>query len=133
MKTTLIETFDVSVDELFKVVSDLDNFQWRSDLSNVHVLEDQRYFQEVSLKGQISECEITEFILNERYVVVKKSKNTRETCDMKFGIDKKGKSLIIIEDELIVLNPIIKFLSAGLFDNEKLVKAYLHDLKKRFK
>lgn len=59
--------FDVSLDKVWNMVTSLENFSWRSDLSKIEVIEVGKKFVEYTKEGYATTFKITHFEPMKRY------------------------------------------------------------------
>jgi hypothetical protein len=60
-------TLDRDIQSVWKIVTSLDNYQWRSDLSKIEVLESGKVFMEYTKEGYSTTFTITAFEPMKRY------------------------------------------------------------------
>lgn len=128
MKKCVIKArFRSDIKNVWKVVTDNSNFEWRSDLSKIEIGKDNLSFIEYTSKGFPTNFMITEKKPFERYEFHMSNKNMKGYWIGKFNKIGDGTEIEFTE-EVSLNNPIMN-LFAGIY-LKKQQELYIKDLKK---
>lgn len=65
--STIKAEFQYEVEKVWKMVTSLDNYSWRSDLDKIVVIEPEKEFEEYTKDGYVTKFKITAFNKYKRY------------------------------------------------------------------
>lgn len=65
--STIKAEFQYEVEKVWKMVTSLDNYSWRSDLDKIVVTEPEKKFEEYTKNGYVTKFKITAFDKCKRY------------------------------------------------------------------
>lgn len=126
--------YEVSPRTLYNIVTNNGNWTYRSDLSNLEIIEKQgetEVWEETDHKGNIIRFRTREKIPYSFYSFDMYSKIFTGYWTAHFEELPEGKSLFTATEYISVKNPLIKTLSYLFFDIGKFMQAYQEDLNKR--
>lgn len=124
--STITALLNHNIDDVWKVVTDNHNYQWRSDCYQIEVIDDL-HFCEYTKDGFHTDFTITKKVMNQCYEFALSNKNMEGTWIGKFeAIDKTTK--ITFTENISVKNPIMKLFVKSYLKKQQ--NTYLSDLKK---
>ncbi len=126
-KSSITAIFNSDIQTVWNIVTDNQNYSWRSDLSKIDTLDDGKTFVEYTKRGFPTTFTITLKKPFERYEFDMKNENMRGHW---YGIftQRQGGTEIEFVEELSINNPIMK-LFAGVY-LKKQQATYVADLRK---
>ncbi len=107
-KSTIIATFTSDIEDVWSIVTDNNKFDWRSDLSNIEVIDETKFY-EISKDGYKTEFEITDKEPLKYYSFKMKSQNMSGQWYGKFSEYQNGTKIEFTE-EITPKNPIMNLL-----------------------
>lgn len=124
--STITALLNHNINDVWKVVTDNHNYQWRSDCYQIEVIDDL-YFCEYTKDGFRTDFTITKKVMNQCYEFALSNKNMEGTW---IGIfEESGNTTKITFTECIsVKNPIMKLFVKSYLKKQQ--NTYLSDLKK---
>jgi len=132
MRTSeIVAEFKADCNTVWDVVTNNDDFSWRSDLERVEVSKDGKIFTEYSRGGGITQFVITRMDKPRRYEFNMESKLFTGNWIGVFSPTKDGGSRVIFTENIHVKNPIIRLLSSLFWDLKKIQETYISDLKRK--
>lgn len=126
-KSTITETFKADINKVWEVVTNNNNYEWRSDLSKIDVSADGNYFTEYTKDNFATKFTITLKKPYERYEFDMTNKNMNGHWIGIFSSVNAGTQIEFTE-EVSVKNPIMN-LFVGLFLKKQQL-LYIADLRK---
>lgn len=124
--STITALLNHNIDNVWKIVTDNHNYQWRSDCYQIEVIDDL-HFCEYTKDGFRTDFTITKKVMNQCYEFALSNKNMEGTWIGKFeAIDKTTK--ITFTENISVKNPIMKLFVKSYLKKQQ--NTYLSDLKK---
>lgn len=119
--------FEISLDKVWNMVTSLENFSWRSDLSKIEVIEVRKKFVEYTKDGYATTFTITHFEPMKRYEFDMNNENMSGHWIGLFQCD-NGKTVIDFTENVSAKKLIMKpFVGMYL---KKQQATYIADLKK---
>ncbi len=82
-KSTIIATFTSDIEDVWRIVTDNNVYDWRSDLSKIEVINETKFY-EISQEGYRTEFEITDKNSPQYYAFNLNNKNMSEKWYGKF-------------------------------------------------
>lgn len=124
--STITALLNHNINDVWKVVTDNHNYQWRSDCYQIEVIDDL-YFCEYTKDGFRTDFTITKKVMNQCYEFALSNKNMEGTW---IGIfEESGNTTKITFTKCIsVKNPIMKLFVKSYLKKQQ--NTYLSDLKK---
>lgn len=120
-------TFHCDIEKVWNMVTSLEDYSWRSDISKIKVLEEGKKFEEYTKDGYITTFTITLFEPMKRYEFDMENENMQGHWIGLFSND-NGKTVIDFTEDVTAKKLLIKpFVSMYL---KKQQAAYVNDLKK---
>ncbi len=119
-------TFQVELEKVWEVVTDLTNYQWRSDLAKIEVSEDGKSFIEYTKDGFATTFTITAFEPGKRYEFDMENQNMKGHWTGLFKETPDGTEIDFTEDVTAKKALMKPFVGAYL---KKQQKQYVEDLK----
>ena len=127
MKVTKIEEFQSDIEKVWSVVTNNNDFSWRSDIKDLIIIDDVNFI-EINHKDYEVNFKITDCIPNEFYAFEMYSKNTYGNWTGNFSKSKSGGTIVEFTEDVSTNNIIMKlFLRKFL---KKHQTNYIFDLKK---
>ncbi|WP_413537756.1 polyketide cyclase [Enterococcus malodoratus] len=127
MTTTKIEAiFDVAVEPIWEIVTSLNDVKWRSDLSRIEVLKDQKNFIEYTKQGIATRFTITEFKPLMFYAFSMDNDSISGKWTGEFFYLGKHKTRIIFKEEVTAKKIYMKPFVKGYLIKQQ--KTYIRDL-----
>ena len=126
-KSTIVAEFKSSIVKVWDVVTNNNEFKWRSDLSNIVISDNINCFTEITKEGYETKFTITAVQKLERYEFDMKNKNMQGHWIGVFKVD-NGKTAIEFTEEIEVKNYIMKVFIGGFLRKQQAL--YISDLKK---
>ncbi|SCJ96054.1 Polyketide cyclase / dehydrase and lipid transport [uncultured Eubacterium sp.] len=123
-------TFQAEVAKVWEVVTDLTNYQWRSDLRKIEVSEDGKSFVEYSKDGFATAFTITAFEPQKRYEFDMENQNMKGHWIGLFQEIPEGTEIDFTEDVTAKKALMKPFVGAYLKKQQKL---YTEDLREALK
>ncbi len=131
--STIIATLSAPPETVWDVVTNLQDTEWRSDLSRVEVSLDGRHFTEFSANGHSTSFSILEKTPYERYAFSMRSNIFSGEWEGLFSKTPTGGTHIIFTETLQMRNFCWQILSYLLLPLKKKQKAYVRDLERKLK
>lgn len=130
MKTSKITTnFQSDIETVWKVVTNNEEFTWRSDLSSIEI-QDKTHFVEYTKQGFPTFFTITKKEPHKIYCFKLENKNMKGKWQGKFFVSDNGSTCVEFIEEIVFKNPILSFV--GMFMNiRKIQETYIYDLKNK--
>ena len=126
-KSTIVAEFKSPIEKVWDVVTNNNEFEWRSDLSNIVISDNINCFTEITKDGYETEFTITVVKKLERYEFDMKYKNMQGHWIGTFKVH-NGKTRIEFTEEIEVKNYIMKVFIGGFLRKQQAL--YISDLKK---
>lgn len=123
-------TLDCSLEQAWAVVTDLKNYEWRSDLSRIELLEDGRHFVEYGKNGYVTHFAVTTWKPYSRYGFDMENDNMTGSWTGTFSSTEEGTVLEFrecVEVKKWMMKPF-----AGLYLHMQ-QKKYMDDLRRALK
>lgn len=124
MKASLKSKLEV----VWKIVTDLENYAWRSDISEIEITDKGKKFVEVTKDGFRTNFEITKFEPMSIYEFDMENENIKGHWSGKFKETEQGTVEIEFTEDIEAKKLIMKPLIKGYLKKQQ--SAYLADLKK---
>lgn len=119
--------FDCPLEKVWNVVTDLEEYTWRSDLSKIEV-KDSAHFVEYTKNNYPTFFTITEKREKERYSFSLENKNIKGKWTGLFKEEETGTSILFTE-EIEVSHFLMKVLAPSYLKKQQ--KTYIKDLEKK--
>ena len=130
-KSEITADFQSDVKTVWNVVTNNSDFNWRSDLSKVEVLENGKEFIEYTKEGFSTKFKITKKEEYSRYEFEMQNKNFIGYWSGNFIQTKDGETKVIFKESIAIKNPIIEILSYLFMNLKKIQITYINDVKKK--
>ncbi len=126
VKANIKTTINADIELVWDTVTSLENYQWRSDLKEIEILEDKKVFVEHTKDGFATKFEITKLEPLKRYEFNISNKNIEGNWSGRFeSVD--GKTVVDFTENIstkkLLLKPILKMYL------KKQQAKYIRDLK----
>jgi len=130
-KSEIVATFTSDVNTVWNVVTNNEDYKWRSDIDHINILSDSDSFVEYSKGGFETKFIVTEKIECSRYEF--RMENRMFTGDWTglFFTTENGGTKIIFTENIQIINPIMELLSYLFMSLHKMQTIYVNDLKKK--
>lgn len=115
-----------TIQKVWEVVTSLYNYQWRSDIERIEIINDKQFF-EYTKKGFPTKFTITNVETYKKWEFDMDNKNMRGHWSGTFT-DLNGKTLIEFKEEVVAKKLIMKPFVKGYLKKQQ--KQYVNDLKK---
>ena len=129
-KSSITATFEADVKTIWNIVTDNNNFLWRSDLAKIEILDDGKRFVEYSKGGFSTTFTITSNEAFKLYKFDMENKNFIGHWTGIFNETENGGTKIDFTEELHIKNPIMEILSYLFMNLKKMQETYINDLRK---
>lgn len=129
--STITAAFTSDIKKVWDVVTDNTDVSWRSDLSQIEILEDGNAFIEYTKDGFSTNFKITVKKPYERYEFDIENKNMTGHWIGVFSRTNDGGTKIDFTEEIHIRNPIMRVLSYLFMNLKKIQQIYVNDLKKK--
>jgi len=119
--------FTSAIDEVWNVITSCDEYSWRSDLSRIEVIKDQKQFVEHTREGYQTTFTITAFESHKRYEFDMENENMSGYWTGIFSVENGMTCLELTETvnaKKILMKPFVRMYL------KKQQEIYLRDLKK---
>jgi len=126
--------FNVSPEVLYEVVTNNSDWQYRSSLKDLVIVENKdgmEIWDEINMDGSLIRFKTIEKHPFSFYSFEMKSKLFTGFWTGEFEQDEKGRTIFIATEYIRVKNPFFKTLSYLFFNVGKLMDEYQHDLQKK--
>lgn len=124
--STIRAEFQCDLEKVWDIVTSLDNYSWRSDISKIVVLKPQKEFEEHTKEGYITKFTITAFEKCKLYEFDMENNNMKGHWKGKFSYQ-NGKTIIDFTEDVAAKKLFMKpFVGIYL---RKQQSAYIRDLK----
>lgn len=121
--------FNSDIKAVWKAVTNNSEYKWRSDVEKIEILNDGQEFVEYYKNGG-----------NTKFIITKKDEYKQYEFDMEnkmftgfwtgqFSETEKGGTKIVFTENILIKNPVIRFLSYFVMDLKKMQNTYILDLK----
>lgn len=128
-KSRYIKIVPFNIDNVWEVVTNTNQTDWRSDLVRTEKVSDS-IFREYFKTGGMTIFEITDFKVNQRYQFNMRHSFFSGVWSGKFKEVGKNETEINFYEQLDIKNPLIWLLSFIKLDLQKMQKQYVMDLEK---
>lgn len=122
--------FRADVESVWNLVTNLQNYTWRSDIKRIDVLNDGNKFVEYAPNGNATTFTITAKEPYKEYALSMEHNLFTGSWYGHFSKSESGGTTITFVEQIHIHNPIIKLLSYALMNLKKMQLAYISDLKK---
>lgn len=126
-KSTILVDIPANVKQVWDVVTNNDKFDWRSDLSNIKVVNDDT-FVECSKNGIETEFKISDKQYCQFYSFVFGNNNMRGKWTGKFFTENDHTTKLEFTEEIEIKNFFVEILSYLFFNIKKMQRQYMKDL-----
>lgn len=126
-RSTIISNFSSKLEDVWKVVTDNTDYNWRSDLGKIKISDDEKSFTETTKDGFETEFTITLKKPYERYEFNMENKNMSGHWIGIFSKDGSGTKIEFTE-EVETTNPIMNLFVKSYLKKQQ--ATYVADLKK---
>jgi ABC-type phosphate/phosphonate transport system substrate-binding protein len=130
-KSTVTATFASDIQTVWNVVTNNEDFAWRSDLSRITIQDKGNTFTEYTKNGYKTEFIITTKQPYSRYEFDMKNKNFSGHWTGIFSQSENNGTKIVFSEELIINNPILKLISYLFMNLKKMQEVYIADLMRK--
>ena len=130
-KSEIIATFKSDIKTVWDVVTNNNDYKWRSDIERIDIIDNGNTFIEYTPNGISTKFTITKKSLYNRYEFNMENKNFTGFWIGDFSEIEKGGTKIIFTENILIRNPVIKVLSYLFMDLKKMQNTYILDLKRK--
>lgn len=131
MKEASIEAiFAANPSCVFEAVTNNLDYQWRSDLSRIDVL-DEKTFTEVTTGGFTTNFTITQKIPEKLYAFTLDNSRFSGQWKGSFEETPEGGTRFVMTEELSIKNPIMRLIAGAFMNLNKMQQQYIADLRKK--
>ena len=130
-KSTIIAEFKADKKSVWDVVTNNEDYGWRSDLSKIEVKENGKQFIEYTKGGFATTFTITKKEPYVCYAFDMENQNFHGHWKGLFSQTPEGGTKIEFTEELEIPNKIMEILSYGMMPLKKIQKTYIKDLKRK--
>lgn len=127
----LIAYFNSDIKSVWNVVTNNEDYKWRSDVKMVEISDNGKGFVEYTHSGHAT-----------KFIITKKNEYREYEFDIEnkmfigfwtghFTETETGGTKVVFEESIFIENPIIKILSYFIMDLKKIQNTYISDLKKK--
>ncbi|MHC1723932.1 MAG: SRPBCC family protein [Aminipila sp.] len=131
-KSSITAILDADIQKVWDIVTNNENHQWRSDLSEIKIIDDN-HFVEYTKDGIATEFTIKVKQECEKYEFDMENKNMTGHWLGLFSETEEGCTKIEFSEELYIKNPIIEWVSYFVFSIKKIQERYIEDLRNELK
>ena len=125
-KVTIRAEFPCEIEKVWKLVTSLDNYSWRSDLDKIVVTIPRKEFEEYTVDGYVTKFTITAFEECKRYEFEMENENM---CGQWIGLFSYHNGVTVIEfTENVIAKKLIMKPFVGVYLKQQQTK-YIQDLK----
>lgn len=132
-KSSISATFQADVQTVWNIVTDNNNYAWRSDLTKIEILEGGNRFIEYTKDGFSMNFTITAKEDLKRYEFDMENKNMTGHWVGIFNNTEDNGTRIDFTEELYIRDPVMELLSHIFMNLKKIQQVYVTDLKKALK
>lgn len=130
-KSEITATFQSDIKTVWDTVTDNREYQWRSDLERIEMLDGGTAFVEYTPNGNSTKFTITKKDAYHEYEFNMENKMFHGVWTGKFFKTETGGTKIIFKETITIPNPAIRFVSYFLMNLKKIQNTYIADLKKK--
>jgi len=130
-KSNITATFQADIQTVWNIVTDNENYAWRSDLSKIEIVDGGKKFVEYTKDGFLTKFTITVKEYCKRYEFDMENKNFTGHWIGIFSIERNGETKIDFTEELKIKNFFVELISYLFMNLKKIQLTYIADLKKR--
>lgn len=127
----VIAYFNSDIKSVWNVVTNNNDYKWRSDLDKIEVFNDGNEFIEYTNGRHATKFIITKKNEYSEYEFNMENKMFTGFWTGHFSKTENGGTKIIFKENIFIKNPIIKILSYFFMDLKKIQNTYISDLKKK--
>ncbi len=127
-KSTITAIFKADIEKVWEVVTNNNNYEWRSDLSKIDVSADRSSFTEYTKDNFTTEFNITLKKTYERYEFDMTNKNMKGHWVGVFSTDNNNGTKIEFTEEVFVNNPIMNLFVGKYLKKQQAL--YIEDLRR---
>lgn len=131
-KSNITITLHTDIQKVWNLVTDNNNFKWRSDLSSIEIIDDKK-FVEYTKNGFSTEFIITKKDEFKQYEFNMNNKNMVGHWIGIFSETEFGGTKIDFTEEIHIKNPIMELLSYLFMNIKKMQEKYVEDLKRELR
>lgn len=132
MKRSVVNVeFKSEIQKVWNAVTDNRNFQWRSDLADVEILDNGRTFVEKNKKGEKTEFYITNKVSCKVYELDMRSRRFKGHFIGEFSALPNGGTRLVLSEEIQFKTFTASFLAGITGVVKRMQKTYAADLKRR--
>ncbi len=128
--SNITAVFHTDIQTVWNLVTDNENYSWRSDLSKIEIMDDGERFIEHTKEGYQTFFHITVKEPYSRYEFDMENKNFSGHWVGILTALENGGTKIDFTEELSIKNPVIEILSYLFMNLKKIQERYVSDLRK---
>ena len=128
-KSGITANFKAEINTIWEIVTDNENYEWRSDLSEIKIISSDKFI-EYTKEGYQTQFHITVKELHKRYEFDMENKNFSGHWIGIFSELENGETRIDFTEEINIKNPIMEMLSCLFMNLKKMQEQYISDLRK---
>jgi hypothetical protein len=122
-----------NVKDIWNIVGDNKNYSWRSDISRVEIVEDEKIWIEYydADKKYFSTFTLTEKVADKKYAFDMDNKNYYGKWIGEFEEINQHETKCMFTEEIYIKNKLMNFLAKYFWNLEKIQNQYFADLEKK--
>lgn len=131
-KSSITAILDADIQKVWNIVTNNENHQWRSDLSEIKIIDDN-HFVEYTKDGFTTEFTIRVKEQYRKYEFDMENQNMTGHWVGLFSETEEGTTKIDFVEELYIKNPLMEMLSYFVMSIKNIQERYIEDLKNELK
>lgn len=130
-KSTIVAVFKADRKTLWDIITNNEEYSWRSDLERIEILENKNQFIEYTKGGFNTTFTITQKQLYTTYAFTMENQNFKGNWKGVFFEIENGGTRIEFTEEIEMKNTFVEILSYIIMPLKKMQKTYIRDLKRK--
>lgn len=130
-KSTIEAVFKADRKTLWNIVTNNEEYSWRSDLERIEILENGSQFIEYTKGGFNTTFTITQKQPYTTYAFTMENQNFKGNWKGAFSVIENGGTRIEFTEEIEMKNRFVEILSYIMMPLKKMQKTYIRDLKRK--
>nr|WP_315025183.1 hypothetical protein [uncultured Aminipila sp.] len=131
-KSSITAILDADIQKVWNIVTNNENHQWRSDLSEIKIIDDN-HFVEYTKDGFTTEFTIKVKEQYRKYEFDMENQNMTGHWVGLFSETEEGNTKIDFVEELYIKNPLMEMLSYFVMSIKNIQERYIEDLRNELK
>lgn len=130
-KSEISAEFSADIQKVWDVVTNNENFSWRTDLTTVEILENGQAFIEQTTEGFRTKFKITKKVTCQSYAFTIMNQRFTSSWTGQFTKTATGGTIIKFTEYIHIKNPVVEILSYFFMNLKKMQMTYVHDLRSK--